>query len=83
MPIEDLKEWIVVDGHHIQKTYRFPDFMTALAFVNRIAEVAEAQNHHPDLLLSWGKVEVTSYTHTANGLTEKDFTLAKAIDALN
>jgi 4a-hydroxytetrahydrobiopterin dehydratase len=82
MPIENIKGWTVVDGHHIHKVFRFPDFLTALGFVNRIAAVAEAQNHHPDLLLTWGKVEVTSYTHTADGLTEKDYTLAAAIDGL-
>ncbi|MCU1325524.1 MAG: phhB [Bryobacterales bacterium] len=82
MPIENIKSWTVVDGHHIHKVFRFPDFLKALEFVNRIAVVAEAQNHHPDLLLTWGKVEVTSYTHTADGLTEKDYTLAAAIDGL-
>ena len=82
MPIEDIQGWEVVDGHHLHKVFRFPDFMTALGFVNRIAAVAEAHNHHPDLLLTWGKVEVTSYTHTANGLTEKDYSLAAAIDSL-
>jgi len=88
MPIENTdrlagKGWIVVDDHHIQKTYRFPDFAKALEFVNKVGYVAEAQNHHPDILLSWGKVEITTFTHTANGLTEKDFTLAAAIEDLN
>jgi 4a-hydroxytetrahydrobiopterin dehydratase len=70
----------VVGGHHIQKKFSFPDFVTALAFVNRIGAVAEEQQHHPDLLLGWGKVEVTSFTHTVDGLTEKDYALAAAID---
>jgi 4a-hydroxytetrahydrobiopterin dehydratase len=76
------KGWIVVGDHHIQKTFRFPDFAKALEFVNKAGAVAEAQNHHPDILLSWGKVEITTFTHTANGLTEKDFKLASAIDEL-
>jgi 4a-hydroxytetrahydrobiopterin dehydratase len=72
--------WNVVDGHHIHKTFTFPDFVRALAFVNRIGAVAEEQQHHPDLLLGWGKVEVISFTHTVDGLTEKDYLLASAID---
>src|SRR4051794_15387965 len=82
MPLEAIKDWAVVDGHHIRRVFRFPDFSQALDFTNRIGAVAEAQGHHPDLLLTWGKVEVTSYTHTTNGLTEKDYTLAAAIDQL-
>ncbi len=66
----------------IQKTYAFPDFLTGLAFVNRIAEIAEQQAHHPDVVLKWGQVAVTSYTHSVNGLTEKDTVLMAAIDEL-
>lgn len=80
---QELNGWAVVDGHHLHRIFRFPDFVQALDFVNRIGAVAESQNHHPDLLLSWGKVEVTTFTHTANGLTEKDYVLARAIDQLN
>ncbi len=81
MPLDGVPPgWTVVGGHHIQKKFSFPDFVTALAFVNRIGAVAEEQQHHPDLLLGWGKVEVTSFTHTVDGLTEKDYALAAAID---
>jgi lipoyl-dependent peroxiredoxin subunit C len=66
----------------IKKTYSFPDFLTGLDFVNRIAAVAETQAHHPDIVLKWGKVEVTSYTHSVNGLTEKDTVLMAAVDEL-
>ena len=76
-----VNHWAVVDGR-LHKVFKFPDFKQALHFVNRIGAAAEEQNHHPDLLLTWGKVEVTSYTHTTNGLTEKDYTLAAAIDQL-
>jgi 4a-hydroxytetrahydrobiopterin dehydratase len=79
---ETLNNWEVVDGHHLHKTYKFPDFMTALGFVNRIGAVAEAQGHHPDILLGWGKVEITLFTHDTGGISDKDYTLAAAIDQL-
>ena len=72
--------WQVVDGHHLCKTFTFPDFRTALDFVNRTGEIAEAEGHHPDLLLSWGKVEVKIWTHKIDGLTESDFILAAKIE---
>ena len=74
--------WQVVDGHHIKKEFKFADFRQALAFVNKAGEVAEEQGHHPDILLSWGKAEVTTWTHKINGLTESDFILAAKIDRL-
>jgi 4a-hydroxytetrahydrobiopterin dehydratase len=77
----ELSGWEVVNEHHLHKTYAFPDFMTGLAFVNRAGAIAEEQGHHPDLLLAWGRVEVTIFTHTIEGLTESDFILAAKIDA--
>ena len=78
-----LPAWEVVDGHHLQRTLAFPDFRTALDFVNRIGAVAEAEGHHPDVLLSWGKVAVKIWTHTIDGLTESDFILAAKIENLH
>jgi len=75
-------DWRVVDGHHLDKEYRFPDFVSALAFVNRVGEEAERQGHHPDLHLAWGKVRVTIWTHKIDGLTESDFVLAAKLDRL-
>ena len=75
--------WEVVNGHHLQKTYKFPDFRTALDFVNKAGAIAEEEGHHPDLLLSWGKVEVTTWTHKIDGLTESDFILAAKIDQIH
>jgi 4a-hydroxytetrahydrobiopterin dehydratase len=72
--------WQVIDEHHLSKAYKFPDFVTALAFVNRVGEVAEQEGHHPDIYLSWGKVEIRIWTHKINGLTESDFILAAKID---
>lgn len=72
--------WDVVNGHHLRKEFRFPDFAEALAFTNRVGAIAEAEWHHPDLELSWGKVAVSIWTHKIDGLTESDFVLAAKID---
>ena len=77
-----LPNWEVVDEHHIHRIFKFPDFQQALAFVNRVGAVAEQQGHHPDILLTWGKVEITIWTHSVKGLTESDFILAAKIDQL-
>ena len=74
--------WDVVNEHHIQKTFTFPDFQNALDFVNRVGTIAEQEGHHPDLYLAWGKVEVKIWTHKIDGLTESDFILAAKIDQL-
>src|SRR5688572_13324310 len=74
-------EWRVVDGHHLEKDYKFKDFVSALAFTNRVGAIAEEQGHHPDIYLSWGKVRITIWTHSINGLTESDFILAAKSDA--
>lgn len=74
-------DWRVVDGHHLEKEYKFANFVDALAFTNRVGEIAETQGHHPDIYLSWGKVRITIWTHSINGLTESDFILAAKADA--
>ncbi len=74
--------WNVVQEHHITKTFTFPDFRQALAFVNKVGEMAEEQGHHPDIYLTWGKVEIKTWTHKIDGLTESDFILAAKIDQL-
>jgi 4a-hydroxytetrahydrobiopterin dehydratase len=79
---KQVPEWKVVDGHHIVRLFKFPNFLQALAFVNKVGELAEAQGHHPDILLAWGKAEITTWTHAINGLTESDFILAAKIDRL-
>ncbi len=77
-----LPEWQVVDEHHLRRSFKFSDFRTGLGFVNRVGELAEQQGHHPDLFLVWGRVDVTTWTHKINGLTESDFILAAKIDRL-
>jgi 4a-hydroxytetrahydrobiopterin dehydratase len=75
--------WEVVDTHHLSKEFAFANFAEALAFVNRVGEVAETQNHHPDLYLAWGKVRVEIWTHKIDGLTESDFVFAAKADQRN
>src|SRR4051812_43958841 len=77
--LPEVPGWGVPDEHHLFRVFRFPDFKTALDFVNRVGAVAEEQGHHPDLLLAWGKVEATIFTHKIDGLTESDFVLAAKI----
>ena len=74
--------WQAVNDHHLAKTYLFPDFRTALDFVNRVGALAEQQGHHPDLYLAWGKVGIQIWTHKIDGLTESDFVLAAKIEKL-
>jgi len=73
--------WQVVGGHHLDKLYEFPDFVSALAFVNRVGEIAEQQGHHPDIYLTWGKARIEIWTHKIDGLTQSDFVLAAKCDA--
>ncbi len=74
--------WKIVEGHHLYKVFHFPDFKSALDFVNSVGEVAEQQGHHPAIYFTWGKVEITIWTHKIDGLVEADFILAAKIDAL-
>jgi 4a-hydroxytetrahydrobiopterin dehydratase len=78
-----LPNWQVIDEHHITRTFTFPDFQKALDFVNRVGALAEEQGHHPDILLAWGKAEITLWTHAVNGLSESDFIMAAKIDQLS
>ena len=74
--------WKVVDEHHLEKQFTFKDFKQALEFTNKLGAVAEAQGHHPDLYLAWGKVGATLWTHKIDGLTESDFVMAAKIESL-
>jgi 4a-hydroxytetrahydrobiopterin dehydratase len=76
------KGWQLVGEHHLEKEYKFPDFREALDFTNRVGELAERQNHHPDIHLAWGKVKVSIWTHKIDGLTESDFFFAAKTDVL-
>ena len=76
----ELDGWTVEGGKSLVKEYRFPDFREALAFVDRLGEVAESEGHHPDIYLTWGKVKVELSTHSIGGLSENDFILAAKAD---
>jgi 4a-hydroxytetrahydrobiopterin dehydratase len=72
--------WKVIDEHHLEKEYRFHNFSEALAFTNDIGKLAEEEGHHPDILLGWGKVTLTYWTHKLGGLSEEDFKMAAKSD---
>lgn len=78
--LAELSGWSVESDHHLTKTYAFPDFQSALDFVNRVGAIAEQQGHHPDIYLTWGKARIDIWTHKINGLTESDFILADKCD---
>jgi 4a-hydroxytetrahydrobiopterin dehydratase len=79
---KQVPQWNVVNEHHVTRLFTFPDFVQALAFVNKVGALAEEQGHHPDILLTWGKAEITLWTHKVDGLTESDFIMAAKIDKL-
>ncbi|NGZ09435.1 MAG: 4a-hydroxytetrahydrobiopterin dehydratase [Nitrospira sp. LK70] len=74
------REWSLNGQGHLERLYTFKDFAQALEFVNKVGAVAEAEGHHPDLYLAWGKVKIEIWTHKINGLTESDFYLAAKAD---
>ena len=80
--LAQLSGWQVIEQHHLTKSYAFVDFISALAFVNRVGEVAERNGHHPDIHLAWGRVTIDIWTHKIDGLTESDFILAAKCDAV-
>jgi 4a-hydroxytetrahydrobiopterin dehydratase len=79
--LKQLKGWSKTDKE-IRKTYELEDFVHAMGFVNSLALLAEKSGHHPDIDIRWNRVTLVLSTHSAGGLTELDFKLAKAIDAL-
>ena len=80
--LDDLPGWQRV-GDAIERVFDCGDFVGAVDFMNRIVPLAEAANHHPDIAISWKNVTVTLTTHSEGGLTDKDFALARQIDALD
>jgi 4a-hydroxytetrahydrobiopterin dehydratase len=74
--------WRVVVEHHLENAFQFANFRDALAFTNVVGELAESVGHHPDILLSWGRVVLTIWTHKIDGLTESDFIFAAKVDRL-
>jgi 4a-hydroxytetrahydrobiopterin dehydratase len=74
--------WEIVDHHHLHKRIEMDDFMGPLNLANRIGKVAEKAGHHPDLLVAYGRLEITIYTHKIDGLTKSDFILAAKIEEI-
>jgi 4a-hydroxytetrahydrobiopterin dehydratase len=74
--------WQVVEEHHLERELKSSNFRQALDFTNRVGELAESLNHHPDIYLAWGKVKLTLWSHEANGLTQNDFIFAAKVDLL-
>ncbi|MGB7215635.1 MAG: 4a-hydroxytetrahydrobiopterin dehydratase [Gammaproteobacteria bacterium] len=72
--------WRLNDAGHLERTYEFKNFREALAFANRVGEIAEAEQHHPDLHVAWGRCIVEIWTHKIDGLTESDFYFAAKVD---
>lgn len=79
--LAELNYWKVIDGK-LLKRFTFPNFAESLVFVNKIGEIAEKQDHHPDINFGWGYAEIFITTHDAGGITARDFELAKKIDAV-
>lgn len=79
--LEALSEWSQ-PGEEIQRTFRFADFVKAMAFVQEVAAHAEAVQHHPDILIRYARVTLSLSTHDAGGITERDFDFARAADGL-
>lgn len=77
----ELPDWSI-DGEHLKRSFRFGDFSEAFAFMTRVALLAETQDHHPEWFNVWNRVDIALTTHDAGGLSIRDLTLAKAIDAL-
>jgi len=77
--LADMDAWSEINGA-IQRTFQFKDFVSAIRFVDKVAEHAESAQHHPDILIRYNKVTLTLSTHDAGGITEKDFDFAEAAD---
>ena len=74
--------WAINTSGQLYKEFNFNNFLEAMEFANKIADLAEREAHHPDITISWGKCSINIWTHKINGLTESDFVLAAKISAL-
>lgn len=81
--MKNFSEWKNIDNIKISSKFTFPDFKSALKFVNDIGNIAETEEHHPDIKLGWGYVEISLTTHAVEGLSENDFIMAAKIDSIN
>jgi 4a-hydroxytetrahydrobiopterin dehydratase len=79
--LQKLPHW-TLQGDQIERLFTFANFVDAMIFVNRVAEIAEEEGHHPDIRIAYNRVTLTLSTHDAGGLTQKDFQIARRIDSL-
>ncbi len=81
--IPELKDWMLVDeANLLAKSFRFKDFVETMKFVNKVADIAETEGHHPDMTVTYGAVTIELMTHAIGGLSENDFIVAAKIDEL-
>ncbi len=80
--ISQVKDWEVLDGNKIKKSFKFKDFKETMEFVNKIAVIAEENGHHPDMAIYYNKLEIVLWSHFVSGLSENDFILAAKIDQI-
>lgn len=81
---QQIPQWLLLDDgtHKLRRQFKFKDFKEAIDFVNKVAEVAEAEGHHPDIYVFYNKVQIDLFTHAVGGLSENDFIMAAKIDSL-
>ncbi len=81
--LAEIKDWRLIDGKKIEKEFKFKDFKEAMSFVNKVADLAESEGHHPDIIVhGWNKVRLELSTHAIGGLSENDFIMAAKADAI-
>ncbi|MEK7466682.1 MAG: 4a-hydroxytetrahydrobiopterin dehydratase [Planctomycetota bacterium] len=73
-------DWKITGGTKLEKEFKFPNFKEALAFTNKVGEIAEREGHHPDIHLGWGRVKLEIWTHSVGGLSDNDFILAAKLE---
>ena len=76
------KEWELIENHHYQRIFKFPDFVTALEFVNQASLICEEIDHHAEFVLSWGQVIVKTWSHDIDGISDRDLQLCQSIDKI-
>lgn len=81
--LKEISGWELIDNStKLKKDFKFPDFLSALSFVNEISQLSEKEGHHPDISFGWGYVRIFFYTHKINGLNKNDFVMAAKVDSL-
>lgn len=80
--LQKLDDW-KVEGNYLRKKFKFENFAESLEFINKVGEIAEAADHHPDITFGWGYAEIELTTHDTGGLTHNDFDVASDIDQIN